>query len=264
MAALDWEQTRRDGVTLVELAVTADTAERIRIESQLRPVWPPRRQGVPATGWDEAGFEGRVDPSTPLVLGYASPATPTDPPATVHTRDAADFPGATNDAPDTEARTAQGIVRALGRSTPARDVIPTPDNPDMAGPEQTDNPTASSGNKPTDSATGEPREPSTATTPQRSQGRYSGDTGPTPDSLEPWFAAIEDRLDEAEQLAGVSGADEARGAIDALGGLDAVRGLQADIEQDRDRLDRLGSRQRRLSDRLAAVDIPLATLERVA
>jgi hypothetical protein len=219
MAALDWEQTRRNGVTLVELAVTADTAERVRIESQVRPVWPPRRQGVPATGWDEAGFEGRVDPSTPLVLGYASPAAPTDPPATVHTTDTEDRPGPT----ETADTTADGVVRALGRSSPPREVVPTPDHSETAGPQE-----------------------------------------PTPDTLAPWFEAIEDRLADAEQLAGVSGADEARGAIAALGGLEAVRGLQADIEQDRDQLDRLGSRQRRLRDRLAAVDIPLATLERVA
>jgi hypothetical protein len=264
MAALDWEQTRRDGVTLVELTVTADTTERVRIESQLQPVWPPRRQGVPATGWDDDGFEGRVDPSTPLVLGYASPATPADPPATVHTKAAGDSRGVTTATADTTAQTADGIVRALGRSTPPRDVVPTPDHPDTAEHEQRNHATASSGTEPGDSTVaGSPGAP-TARSPQRSQYRDTGDTELTPDTLEPWFEAIEERLEDAEQLAGVSGADEARGAIDALGGLDAVRALQTDIEQDRDRLDRLGSRQRRLRDRLAAVDIPLATLERVA
>jgi hypothetical protein len=119
--------------------------------------------------------------------------------------------------------------------------------------------TTSSGATQTDSA-GERGTTATDTTAQPPQ---HTETEP-PERLEPWFEAIEGRLDEAEQLAGVSGADEARGAIDALGGLGAVRALAADIEQDRAQLDRLESRQRRLRERLAAVDIPLATLERVA
>jgi hypothetical protein len=257
MATLDWEQTRRDGVTLVELSVTADTAEPIRIESELQPVWPPRRQGVPATGWDDGGFEGQVDPASPLVLGYASPATPADPPATVHTRDADNRRGAQT---DTSEQTADGVVRALGQNTPPRDVVPTPEPVQATPTPEPTQDTTSSGAAQTDS-TIERRETSTDTT---AQPRQHSETEPDPERLEPWFEAIEDRLDEAEQLAGVSGADEARGAIDALGGLGAVRALAADIEQDRAQLERLESRQRRLRERLAAVDIPLATLERVA
>jgi len=252
MAALDWEQTRRDGVTLVELTVTADAPECVRIESQLQPVWPPRRQGVPATGWDDGGFEGRVDPSTPLVLGYASPATPADPPATVHTQETGDHPGATTGSADTTGQTAAGIVRALGRGAPPRDAVPMPDQVEPAVHAQSTDRAAS------------PAPDSVAATPERDGTGHAGDTTPSPHTLDPWFEAIENRLDDAERLAGVSGADEARGAIDALGGLDAVRALQADIEQDREQLERLGSRQRRLADRLATVDIPLATLERVA
>jgi len=85
MAALDWEQTRENGITLVELTVTAEVNEQVRVESALRPVWAPRRQGTPAAGWDEAGYRGAVSPKQPLVLGFASPAAPVEPPASVET-----------------------------------------------------------------------------------------------------------------------------------------------------------------------------------
>lgn len=242
MAALDWEQTRQDGVTLVELAVTAETAEAVRIESELRPVWPPRRQGVPAAGWDETGFCGRVTPDQPLVVGYASPATPAEPPARVQT------PDEPRDGTD-EDETARRIVQALGQNSPPRDAIPTPDGPERPPSGGKDRPT-------TDADRSAPRDRSREREPL-------GSTESKKEAVESWFGDIEARLDDAEQLAGISGADEARSAIDTVGGIDAVRALQAQLEQDSRELDSLGDRQRQLANRLAAVEIPLGTLERV-
>lgn len=226
MASLDWEQTRRDGVTLVELAVTTAAEEWVRVESELQPVWPPRRQGVPASGWDETGFEGRVDPEAPLVVGYASPATPAEPPARVQILD---------EKTDTESDASHRIVRTLGTSAPPQDAVPTPAT--------------------TDSSLDTDGTPASQPPP--------ASTGPDGSAIEPWFEAVEGRLADAEQLAGVSGADEARAAMDALGGIEAVRELQARVDQDRQELRSLGERQRHLLDRLDTVDIPLATLERV-
>lgn len=84
MVTLDWETERTDGVTLVRLYVTSEYRRRVRVENRLDgPVWPPRREGQPAAGWDGDAFEGVVTPADRLVVGYASPAPPADPPAEV-------------------------------------------------------------------------------------------------------------------------------------------------------------------------------------
>jgi hypothetical protein len=81
MVTLDWDIERTDGVTLVRVYVTADWPRRVRVENRLDgPVWPPRRRGRPAAGWDDDGFEGIVTPENRLVAGYATPARPADPP----------------------------------------------------------------------------------------------------------------------------------------------------------------------------------------
>lgn len=113
MATLDWNLTRSDGVTLVEVVVTSETTEQVRIESSLTPVWPPRRQGVAVSGWDGPTFDGTVEPDAPLVVGYASPADPVDPPATV------------TDAPAEDGLLSpRTLVRALGDAAPPRDAVP--------------------------------------------------------------------------------------------------------------------------------------------
>ena len=91
MVTLDWETERTDGVTLVRLYVTSEYRRRVRVENRLDgPVWPPRREGQPAAGWDGDAFEGVVTPGERLVAGYATPAQPTDPPAEVVADDPAD------------------------------------------------------------------------------------------------------------------------------------------------------------------------------
>jgi hypothetical protein len=62
------------GVTLVrvELRSTVDTDLRVRVANELDgPVLPPRREGVPAAGWDANGFRGIVPGSGRLGVGYA-------------------------------------------------------------------------------------------------------------------------------------------------------------------------------------------------
>jgi len=246
MASLDWELTRRDGVTLVELLVTAEAEEWIRVDSRLEPVWPPRRQGVPAAGWDGTGFEGCVGPDDPLVLGYASPAAPVEPPARL------ERPVPDGSPPDDGAVSARALVRTLGESAPPRDVVPT-EPPD--------------GGTPDHGSRGRPDPAPRSATPSRpAEGSAPGGGSQAeadPGAIEPWFDRVETRTAEAERLAAVTGADEAREAVETAGGIDAVRALREQLETDRQRLRELGERQRQLADRLAAVDIPLSTLERV-
>ena len=226
MASLSWDLTRRDGVTLVELVATAEAEEWIRVTSRLQPVWPPRRQGVPVAGWDGASFEGRVGPDAPLVLGYASPATPQEPPARLEPVDADGQP------PDGAGVSPRAIVRTLGESAPPRDVVPA-------------DPPASQADR-----------------GGRTASRTATADDPTA-AIDPWLDAVEKRLAEAERLADVAGVEEARGAVDTVGGIDGARRLRAQLEADRRHLRTLGERQQRLADRLAAVEIPLSTLERV-
>jgi hypothetical protein len=250
MPSLDWQCTRHDGVTLVELLVTAPREERVQIDSRLEPVWPPRRQGVPAAGWDGASFEGRVTPDSPLVVGYASPAAPVEPPARLRTP-SADEP----QPPDDPAVTARAVVRTLGDSAPPRDAVSTPDagdGPTMADGASQDG-SAAVGGELGDSESGQVA---------------IGD-GPAAAAADPavgttgWFEAVERRLDEAERLATASGAGEARAAIDAVGGIDAARRLQSRLDADRRQLRDLAQRCGEVEDRLDAVEVPLSTLERV-
>ncbi|WP_178918304.1 hypothetical protein [Natronomonas gomsonensis] len=79
MPTLRVESTRVDGVTFVEVLVTADRPHRIRIESRLDgPVFPPRSEGTPADGWNERGVTRTVDTGT-TPLGFATPARPERP-----------------------------------------------------------------------------------------------------------------------------------------------------------------------------------------
>ncbi|SFS39660.1 DUF7857 domain-containing protein [Halostagnicola kamekurae] len=73
---------RRDGVTFVSAILTNDrtTPQRVRLESTLEPVWPPRRNGVVVPEWDGERWQGRLEPDSRRGIGFASPAATTDEP----------------------------------------------------------------------------------------------------------------------------------------------------------------------------------------
>lgn len=246
MAALDWHVRRHDGVALVELVVTSDTAERVRVESALEPVWPPRRQGRPVAGWSDNTFEGTVSPTDRLVLGFASPAPPAEQPARIVETD----PGS----PAESEVTARAVVRALGEQAPPRDAVPAREAAtdhevdDTVSPQQRRG--APDGSSPS-AATGD--------APSVDTGSAAGTQ-----SLEAWFDAVESRADTANRLDSVTAAEEARATIEALGGIEAVRDLKSQLEADRRQLNAVRDRHRSLVDRLDGVDLPLATLERLS
>lgn len=105
--------------TLVHVVVTANAERTVRVEpAGDGPVWPPRRRGVPAAGWDPSGFEGRVAPGEPLAVGFATPgAVPDDDPVVVHRIDEA-----------TTDSDAADVVRRLGDPRPPRDAVAVPES----------------------------------------------------------------------------------------------------------------------------------------
>lgn len=260
MATLDWQLRETGETTLVELFVTSDVDTRVEISSNIDPVWPPRRHNRLAAGWDESGFEGVVTAGEPLVLGYASPADPVDPPASiVGTKPVSRTPE--------ESPTPEELVRALGEAGPPRDAVPTPEDTrqestavDRRSPGTDDTPSSepdrSDGRAPT--ATG----PGSRGRSQRSgAGQPRGAPGETVDD---WLDAVSRRIETAERLAAVETAEEARAAVEAAGGIGAVKTLCEQLETDRDRIGRIETRRAALDRRLAGVEVPLSALERLA
>ncbi|WP_135806053.1 DUF7857 domain-containing protein [Halorussus marinus] len=131
MVDLDWRVEAQAGVSLVELTVhnPGRTARRVRVANRLDgAVWPPRREGVAAAGWDDGGFEGVVAAGGRRALGYASPAAPTEPPAEVVWTERA---GVAEPADRSALRaTPDGVVRTLGAARPPADAVPRPTEPD--------------------------------------------------------------------------------------------------------------------------------------
>ena len=228
MATLDWQLSRTDGVTLVELQVTSDATEQVRIDSTLTPVWPPRQQGVPLAGWDDGSFEGVVREDERLVIGYASPADPTEPPAELVSEES--VPGEQTPDGDDESVTARTLVRTLGEATPPRDAVPT-------GEGQANHATH----------------------------RPGPDASPTarPAPVDEWLDAVTDRLSTAEELASASTVADARETVEDVGTMANVQQLAAEIERDEERLRAVVERSQRLADRAKSVTVPVETLARV-
>ncbi|MXR50323.1 hypothetical protein GRX03_01695 [Halovenus sp. WSH3] len=245
MATLEWTCERIDGVTLVELTVTSERATRVRVESTLRPVWPPRRQGRPAAGWDGPVFEAEVDEDERLVVGYASPAERVDPPAEVTTRP-----------PEEEEVDPADVIRALGDGTPPRDAVPT-GGTSAESAVQTDTPERESARQEADP------DPSATQRGSVGPGPSAAATG-VPPAIEAYFEGLERRIAAAEELTESGTVDGAREAVRTAGGMGAVEGLDRQLRADRRHLDHLVSRTERLAGRLDAVDVPVERLERVA
>lgn len=237
MASLESHCRTVGGVTLVELCVTAARPRRVRVENCLEgPVWPPRSDGVPEPGWDQDGFEGQVESDEPLVLGYASPADPADPPARI----------VEESEPADKEPTPEVVVKTLGRREPPRDAMPEA-GASPAGPDTHSDPDPAPGPSPDSHDSGV-------------ADAASGESGP----VDTWLAAVEERLETAEQLAAASSAEEAAAAVERAGGIGAVRRLQEQVEADHTALVRLDRRCSQARERAEAVDVPVEGLARLA
>lgn len=260
MVTLSCTASRADGVTLVTGRVenSGDT-RRVRLTSRLDgPLWPPRRQGVPAEGWDDEGFACVLGADDVRPLGVASPAPPVDPPLVVEETE----PVGTDDADGVAPRVAvpavettpDGVVRTLGAPRPPRDAVPTPDT--------------DSGARPSTLRTG--RENTAApgdTEPTAAVADAGGDSaGPNPGGgpVTATLDAVAGRVETADRLSATTRVPDATEALRELGGIAGARDLNAQLSRDVDRLSRLAARASELVDRAETATVPVERLDRVA
>lgn len=85
---LEHEAERRDGMTFVTATVhnPAPVTRHVRLENRLEgAVLPPRSNGVPERGWDEAGITLTVPAGETIGIGYACSSPPADPAVEIET-----------------------------------------------------------------------------------------------------------------------------------------------------------------------------------
>lgn len=127
---LETETHRRNGVTLVAVRMHNDGGDpqRVRVANRCDgAVWPPRECGLPASGWDDGGWEGVLDAGECRPLGYATPGDPADPPAEfAWTERAADGTAGDAGCGDGRPPTPRDAVADLGDPRPPRDAVTPP------------------------------------------------------------------------------------------------------------------------------------------
>ncbi|MYL16099.1 hypothetical protein GLW36_05465 [Halorubrum terrestre] len=280
---LDWSVDRNEGASLVGLRVRNDGAvpRRVRIESRLDgPVLPPRRGGVPESGWDAAGVTAVIDPGEREAFGFAALAEPVEPPVELVGVESVDPDGG-------EARSADGAGESLSRAAvrdledhrpPRRAVAADRGGEDERGEEEDSRceTGADGGEVPTDrerdeaarerdGAARDPEdaEPTTGGDAGRSAAADPTPGGATPDEVDAWFAAVEARIERAERLDDADLAT-ATAAVEAAGGLDAVGGLDERVAADAERLKAVRDRAAALAERAEESEVPTEALEALA
>jgi hypothetical protein len=232
MVTTDWHQTTSGDVTLVQVAVRSDSPRAVRVENSLPgPVWPPRSRGRAETGWDEDGYSGTVGPEGPLVLGYATPADPGDPPVTVEDRGTSD--GVSG------AVTPADVVRALGETGPPLHAVPQTVT-DGAGPDG-----LAGRNEDLDPAVPDPGGHDEVDPERRDV--HAGPTADVrpPDAVLDWLDEVAARVERAERCA-TDGPSEPDGTVPTDQG--------TAVATDRAALDRVRREARALTDRIETVE----------
>ncbi|EMA20749.1 DUF7857 domain-containing protein [Haloarcula argentinensis] len=255
MVTFDCRAERVDGVTLVT-ATVGDIPELTRITVRNRldgPLWPPRTQGVPETGWSEDGFEGVVRPGT-HALGYATPAPPSDQPAELVRAD----PAPDTTSADERLDSADAVLRELGDPSPPADAVPTAES--VRAAETASTWPASPASERDIEPQPEGRQPSAES--RTSIGQRPGQH--LPDAVSQWLETVARRVDRAERLAEADSLSAATAAVRAADGLSGVRTVAARGDTDEQMLRALARRAERLADRRSAATVPTETLSSLA
>jgi len=275
---LTWDIDREGDASLVRCRVRNDDAvpRRVRIESRLgAPVLPPRRGGLPESGWDEAGVTLRLDPGERRALGFAARAPPTDPPVEIADVEAVDTTAeSVSEEPiarDERAGSATAVaLRRLGDHRPPR--AATAGGADelngasKAEREGSSNPTGDA--SPGESAVSDVDDDDTFDGGERDadpDDSPSASRGPTEwfDAVGTRLDAVEARIDRAERLtdADLAAATEAVAEAD---GVEELSGLDQRVAADATRLRELSERASALAARAAETEAPVEALEQLA
>lgn len=233
---LDCETARTDEVTLVTAWLQNERAtdRRVRLRNRLDgPVLPPRRNGEPEPGWDRDGVTIVVPGGERIALGYACPAEPESPPATVEWVDADDESG--RESPVAEA------MRRLGDARPPRAVL-------GGEPESTEK----SENE------AEQARPCPADRPNRE---------PTPEEMPPDVETLlrpyRERVERVEAL-GAADVPTAADLLETGGGLADVEAMGTDLDDSAVALRALAAEATALAARAEAATPPTETLRRLS
>ncbi|WP_225335769.1 DUF7857 domain-containing protein [Halomicrobium urmianum] len=265
MVSLSCSTTVRADVTLVTAVVRGGgERRRVRLANRLDgPIWPPRCQGVPEDGWDDHGVSVVVPATGRRAVGYASPASPADPPLelveSVPDDDASEpdeVPELTPDAPDSPGI----VVRDLGDPSPPRDAVPLPagDGSD-GGADDRDEPGDGDGTAESDADAAD-----AALAETRAQGGAPAPDAAPPEPVAAWLDDVEVRIDRAESLAAADSLPGATRALRSVGGLDGATRVSEATERDAAALRAVAERAERLADRAAGAAVPVETLERIS
>ena len=251
---LSWDVDRAGDVSLVRGRVynEGDVPRRVRVESRFdAPVLPPRRGGVPASGWDDSGATLRLDSGAHRAFGFAVRAPPVDPP--VEVAEAVPLDPAADTEPSAVPTTA--ALRRLGEHRPPRAaVIGETDEPDRV----------------TDSDAGDTADDALDSSGPDGSKCERSDRARSPTESDGWAAAVDSRLDAVEaridRAERLTDADVAT-ATDVVGdadGIAALSGLDDRVAADAERLREVSERAAELAARAEATDAPIAALERLA
>jgi hypothetical protein len=260
---LDWSVDREGDASLVGVRVRNDGAvpRRVRIESRLdSPVLPPRRGGVPESGWDAGGVTAVIDPGERASFGFAALADPVDPPveiASVEPAGADDGRTTAENEPDL----ARAAVRDLESHRPPRRAVAGAEAGDVVNDEGGDAETVDGEGDGVDGGTVDCEEGNGDA--DRSAAPDPPPSAAGPDESDAWFAAVEARIERAERLAGADLAT-ATAVVEEAGGLDAVEGLDERVAADAERLEAVRDRAAALAERAEESEVPIEALEALA
>lgn len=284
---LSWRVERESGVSLVRCRIHNDAAVpcRVRLRNLLDgPVLPPRRRGVPESGWDADGVTLRLEPGERRAVGFACPAPTAEPPVACETEQIADAEA------DAEPSAATAI-RSLGSYRPPRDAVVTDrlrrpreesgtgeddgqvdkrdeDSVDKEDADQidadddltngTDDSTTENSDEQSEPDFEQPPTPDSAI-----ESRGSVDARPGLEPIAAWLDAVERRIERGERLTDAD-VETATDVVRRTGGVGAVSDLAAGLETDADRLRRLERRVSELAARAERADVPVDALRRLS
>lgn len=228
---LTWTVDRESDMSLVRCRVHNDDAvrRRVRIESRLDgPVLPPRRAGVPETGWDATGVTLQLASDERRALGFAVPAPPVEPPVELVSVESID-----------PSKTASETGQSTGDGDPSAANVALRDLADH-------------------------RPPRAAVTERDAVGCGNDrEDGVEPTEHDEWFDPIEERLELVERLTDAD-LETATEVVEEAGGINDLTALDERVAADAKRLQELSERASSLAARAEAIDAPIEALERLA